>query len=83
MTKLLNSNLMTYMISYMRDRIEDGDKLTYADFVFASKGCSLISGLSGMLGGILANKIGLKPTLIIGAAFYRYVLGALGTSSIN
>ena len=61
---------MTYMISYMRDRLKGGEELTYADFVYITMSRSLINGMSGMLGGILANKIGLKPTLIVGAAFY-------------
>ena len=65
----LLSNLMTYMISYMRVENED---LTYADFVYVSTGRSLVSGLLGMLGGILANKIGLRPTLLLGATFYRW-----------
>ena len=66
----INSNLMTYMISYMRDRLEGGEDLTYADFVYVTMSRSLINGMSGMLGGILANKIGLKPTLILGAILY-------------
>ena len=61
---------MTYMISYMRDRLEGGEDLTYADFVYVTMSRSLINGMSGMLGGILANKIGLKPTLILGAILY-------------
>ena len=61
---------MTYMISYMRDRLEGGEALTYAHFVYVTMSRSLINGMSGMLGGILANKIGLKPTLIVGAALY-------------
>ena len=59
---------MTYMISYMR---VDNEDLTYADFVYVTTGRSLVSGLLSMLGGILANKIGLRPTLLLGAAFYR------------
>ena len=62
------SNLMTYMISYMR---VDNEDLTYADFVYVSTGRSLVAGCLGMLGGILANKIGLRPTLLLGATFYR------------
>ena len=61
---------MTYMISYMRDRLVGGEDLTYADFVYVTMSRSLINGLSGMLGGVLANKIGLNPTLVVGAALY-------------
>ena len=68
--KGINSNLMTYMISYMRDRLDGGKDLTYADFVYITMSRSLVVGLSGMLGGILANKIGLKTTLMVGAALY-------------
>ena len=64
------SNLMTYMISYLRDRADGGDDLSYADFVYVSTGRSLVAGFAGVIGGILANKIGLRPTLALGATLY-------------
>ena len=66
------SNLLTYMISYMRSRLKGGEDLTYADYVFINMGRSLVVGLTGWLGGVVANKIGLRPTLAIGMALYRF-----------
>ena len=67
---LLFSNLMTYMISYLRERADGGYDLTYADFVYVSTGRSIVAGVAGVIGGILANKIGLRPTLSLGTALY-------------
>ena len=64
------------MISYMRDRLEGGEDLTYADYVYVSFGRGLFVGLTGWLGGVVANKLGLRPTLAMGMALYR-----LGNSS--
>ena len=63
---------MTYIISYLRERADGGEDLTYADFVYVSTGRSLVAGIAGVMGGILANKIGLRPTLSLGAALYRH-----------
>ena len=63
---------MTYIISYLRERADGGEDLTYADFVYVSTGRSLVAGAAGVMGGILANKIGLRPTLSLGAAMYRH-----------
>ena len=63
---------MTYIISYLRERADGGEDLTYADFVYVSTGRSLVAGAAGVMGGILANKIGLRPTLSLGAALYRH-----------
>ena len=65
---------MTYMISYLRERAEGGQDLTYADFVYVSSARSLFGGAAGVMGGILANKVGLRPTLALGAALYRQAL---------
>ena len=37
-----NSNLMTYMISYMRDRLEGGENITYADFAYVTMSHSIM-----------------------------------------
>ena len=67
------SNILTYMISYMRSRPEGGQDLTYADYVYVSMGRGLAVGLTGWLGGVMANKIGLRPTLAIGMTLYRFL----------
>ena len=65
------SNILTYMISYMRARLKGGEDLTYADYVFVNMSRSLTVGLTGWLGGVVANKIGLRPALAIGMILYR------------
>ena len=67
----LTSNILTYMISYMRARLKGGEDLTYADYVFVNMSRSLTVGLTGWLGGVVANKIGLRPALAIGMILYR------------
>ena len=59
------------MISYMRARLKGGEDLTYADYVFVNMSRSLTVGLTGWLGGVVANKIGLRPALAIGMMLYR------------
>ena len=38
----INCNLMNYMISYMRDRLEGGENITYADFAYVTMSHSLM-----------------------------------------
>ena len=63
-------NLNTYMISYMKARVDPD--LTYADFVFIAQGRAFLSGLTSFAGGMIARRIGLKLTLIIGCVMFRY-----------
>ena len=38
-----------------------------------------ISGLTGMVGGIIASKVGLKATLIFGSSLYRWASAFIST----
>ena len=51
--------------------------MTYADYVYVSMGRGVAIGLTGWLGGVVANKIGLRTALAIGMTLYRFrfVLG--------
>ena len=69
-----HSNILTYMISYMRDRLKGGEDLTYADYVFVTLGRGGTIGLTGWLGGVVANKIGLRAALALGLTIYRFSL---------
>ena len=69
-------NLNTYMISYMKARVDEN--LTYADFIFISQGRAFLSGLTSFLGGMVARRIGLKTTLIIGCVIFRYDISKFG-----
>jgi len=61
-------NLNTYMISYMRARTNP--EYSYSDFIWISQGRSIVCGLTGMVGGLIASKFGLKATLIFGSSLY-------------
>ena len=41
------------------------------DFLFYIAKFRKILGLTGMVGGIIASKVGLKATLIFGSSLYR------------
>ena len=45
--------------------------LTYADFVFVSATKTILQGASMPLVGVLARKIGTKPSIAFGCALYR------------
>ena len=65
-------NLNTYMISYMKNRTDSS--LTYADFIFISQSQNFVNGATFFIGGIVANKIGVWTTVLIGSIILRYKL---------
>ena len=51
-------------------RARTNPDLTYADFIYISQGRTFVSGFTGMMGGFMVNKIGLKATMILGCIVY-------------
>merc|ERR1712123_452920 len=62
-------NINTYLISYMRSTGYNPG-LTYADFVFLSSTKTLLQGASMPFIGVLARKIGTRPSIAIGSVIY-------------
>lgn len=65
------ANLNTYIISYLR---VDNPEVTYADWVIVSTTKPVILGLFMTFSGEISRKIGLRLSIAIGAAIYRFVL---------
>jgi len=62
-------NINTYLTSYMRTTGYN-PSLTYADFVFLSTTKTVVQGLSMPFIGVIARKMGCRPSIAIGSAIY-------------
>ena len=58
-------------------RARTNPDLTYADFIYISQGRTFVSGFTGMMGGLMVNKIGLKATMILGCVIYWYIIAKI------
>merc|ERR1711892_1459671 len=66
-------NINTYLTSYMRTTGYN-PSLTYADFVFLSTTKTVVQGVSMPFIGVIARRMGCRPSIAIGSAIYRFIL---------
>ena len=67
---VLSGNMMTYMVSYMHQRVDPS--VTYANIIWVNSITTMSQGFFMLLGGLLEKQAGPRLTCLLGCSIFRW-----------